>query len=254
MNYNKYIQYLESTFEKSFAFSQTVALKRDSKLLEGFIYKAEEEISFNDFYSNGNENILKYAGILAGLAEKNAPLFKKLPTELDCKLQDIEQIAKKLIADDEEHKRLYEVFKLGAEFCLYIYIDEMYRYNRLDNRAKFQNILTKAKKIAELDKITAKHEFEFKKLIEQGEALIESTKSLDKKLESKNFLKRNAFYAAKNFYWSHEKGSFDDMSNLEIKSYYFRKVKEEIKMKHQLLQSEFLKASSSSNDKIKIFS
>lgn len=251
MNYQKYIQHLEATFDKSLTFSKEVALKRDNKLIEGFLNKAEEELSFNDFYSNGNENIVKYVAVLNGLEEKNYPFFQEVSIDTLNRLNSINAVAKALIEESDDYKQLYNIFKLGAEYCLYIYIDEMFRYSNLDNRLKFQNIIRKAKKITKHKEITANDKIEFKNLINEGQLIINSIKFLNKKLESLNFTKRNAFYAVKNFYWLHEKGSFDDMTNVEIKAFYFKKVREEIKFKHQLLKEEI--ATSTTNDKINIF-
>ncbi len=240
MDYAKYIKHLEATFDKSFTFSKEVALKRDNKLIEGFLNKAEEELSFNDFYSNGNENVIRYVAVLHGLKEKKYTFFENMSQEMITKFSVINQATAKMLKEREEYNALYNVFKMGAEYCLYIYIDEVLSYNNLDNRLQFQNILKRVRGLANKSIITTKDKLELKNLINEGQMMINSIKFLNKKLESENFVKRNAFYAVKKFSWLHENGALERMTKLEMKSFYFRKVREEMKNKHQLLQSEFI--------------
>lgn len=238
MDYKKYIEYLEKKFEQSIAFSKEVALKRDNKLISGFIYKAEEEISFNDFYSFGNENILKYSGVLAGLEEKNYEFFKDMPMEMAWKMHEIDKMSSKIISEYPDYEELYNKFKLGAEYCLYIYIEDSFKYKKLDNRLVYNNLLTKASNIALENDVSLNKIHEFKKIIQTGEVLMENIKMIDSRLESKLYLKKNALFATKNFNWLHEKGNLERMTNVELKAFYAKKVKEEIRNKHNFLQND----------------
>lgn len=245
MDYKKFLLDLKSKLKDSFEFSQEIAKNRDTRLIEGFINKGEEECSFNEFYSNGNENVVKYAGIIEGLKRKKYSFFENVPPDYSQKIQTMTKLAEKLMTQSDDYKETYNRFSLGAEFCLHDYIEEDMRYKKLDNKPLFFNLIESATIIVEAGIESSKNTMELQKLLEKGEKHIRQNVLIDKMLGSVKYTKRNAFYAVKNFDWLHEKGTFEHMSDLEVKVYYAKHITKEKRAKDELMNGKFSLESSS---------
>lgn len=239
MNYEKYVLFLEGKYNNAFSLLKEIAMKRDNKLIEAFIDKALEEISFNDFYVSGNEDVLKYAGVIMGLEGKNHPFFQQLTRETKEKLVEVKQVSLQMTEGNDDLKILFNNFKEGAEYCLHDFIDEKLKYQNLNQKIKLEKILSEAKKIASNGNLTLNSIMEFKSVVEKGEELIDTIKQINDALENEIYVKKNAFYAIKKFNWLHEKGTFDNMTKIQKQVYLSKQQVKECRAKAELLFGGF---------------
>lgn len=230
---------LRDKYEKSFMLSQHIAGIRDERIIEGFINKTKEEYAFNDFYNNGNEDVLRYAGVLLGLEKLGHPYFKKLDRKNSKKLKSIKRIVEELTVANEEHNSIYKQYKLGAEYCLHDYIEEEMKYSKLDNRALFYEILRRGETLSQSHNISAKDYKEFQRLVVSGDVAVKRAEDVLKSLDSKKYIQKNAYYVVKRFHWMHEKGTFDNMNRRELKSFYDDQVRLETRNKIDLENGVF---------------
>lgn len=252
MNYKKILLELKNKLQDSFDYSKATAEKRDSRLIEGFINKGEEECSFNEFYSNGNENIVKYAGIIDGLMQKKYTFFENVSSDYSQKIKTIKSASDELVRKNGDYKETYKRFFLGAEFCLHDYIEEDMKYNKLDNKALFYSLLHSATNIVESNVVDFKNTSELQNILAKGEKHFRQVSLINKMLDSSKYTKRNAFYAVKNFDWLHEKGTFETMGELEIKNHYTKYITKEKQAKDNLIYGRFSTETSIENSNLSI--
>lgn len=230
---------LKEKFEISFELSKCIAEARDNKIIEGFISKAKEEYAFNDFYNNGNEDVLRYAGVVIGLENLGYPYFSTIDKKNAKKLKSIKKMVEELTSDNEEHMKIFKQYQLGAEYCLHDYIEEEMKYHKLDNRALFYEVLREGATLSASQNVSSNDYKRFQKLLLSGEVAMRRVIDVAKSLESNKYFQKNAYYAVKRFHWMHEKGTFDNMSRQELKNFYDEQVRIEKRNKFELENGSF---------------
>lgn len=225
---------MKETYAKSFDLAKAIAESRDEKIIEGFINKTKEEYAFNDFYNNGNEDVLRYAGVVVGLEELGHPYFRSMDKKHTKLLKSIKKIAESLTKDNLEHARTFEQYKLGAEYCLHDYIEEEMKYSKLDNRALFYEILREGATHSDSRNTSPKEYKRIQKQVLAGDVAVRTTEDIAKLMDNKKYFQKNAYYAVKRFHWMHEKGTFDNMGELELKGFYEEQVQVEKRYKFEL--------------------
>lgn len=212
-----------------------LAKTRDSFLVTGFIAKAEEECSFNDFYSNGNEDIIKYAGILQGLEKSKPEIFTYISDEYMNSLKRVYVLAKELINNNEEYKVLYNHYYVGAEFCLYAYVEENLKYENIN---KYDELYALAEKLDNIivNDININKNFEIQYFLESCEKVIREVNQLYKSVRTLKSIKRNAFCSVRKFDWLYEKGTFENKNSIEVENYYRSHLQKEKKARDYILK------------------